>query len=470
MRNDYWSRLSQDERQSIQQKISRCRLSSRPREEWMIDNLTPLMCRGSSGVSFRNCFDRTTLFSHMYEAEDRETGSSERRDDVRAAYRAVVYPSLEIPTEIQALMESLKLRPGPLDLTSLPRYSSLLHFSFRLATAYLSRDDMPFYVVDNPVRKDKVFGVPMVAPSQWKGTLRAAMASQLVSWWSGLDDEGRAQREQIRRFVSQRIRLAKLFGNEKNVLPGDQSLDAYLDRTSGEPAARLYRRVLRLYVAANGFRAGRLRFFPTYFDRLGLEVINPHKRETRSGRWPIYIESVPGGTEGTFTLLYVPFDCTGSSDTEMQTEVARDLYVLGQGLRTLFASGGFGAKTSSGFGRIEVEHISGEWTVNCLEEAESARGPGEDLVRRLLIDDPLRHRLCDAFFTDGLFRMVPDDQIRNQPWDGRTKADYRKVKPRIEELLATQPSGPMPLARVVTSAKDLSRAGAELAERMGGAA
>ena len=55
-----------------------------------------------------------------------------------------------------------------------------------------------------------------------------------------------------------------------------------------------------IYLISHGYRTekvegrrGRLAFFATYFDRMGLEIINPHKRDTGVGTNPIYIESVP---------------------------------------------------------------------------------------------------------------------------------------------------------------------------------
>ena len=68
--------------------------------------------------------------------------------------------------------------------------------------------------------------------------------------------------------------------------------------------------MIRLFGNVKGeseeFSRGSLYFFPTYFDRIGLEVINPHPRDTGAGKQPIYFECVPPGTEGVFTILYVP--------------------------------------------------------------------------------------------------------------------------------------------------------------------
>ncbi|GIX47782.1 MAG: hypothetical protein KatS3mg131_1993 [Candidatus Tectimicrobiota bacterium] len=94
---------------------------------------------------------------------------------------------------------------------------------FTLRKPYLSKDDTDFYILDNPVRKEWVFQVPYIAPSQWKGALRAAMRRRrgYTSW------EQEAQDEQ----------MIRLFGNVK-----------------GEE---------------NEFSAGWLHFYPTYFDRIG---------------------------------------------------------------------------------------------------------------------------------------------------------------------------------------------------------
>ena len=55
-------------------------------------------------------------------------------------------------------------------------------------------------------------------------------------------------------------------------------------------------------------RRGRTQTYPTYFDRIDLEIINPHDRKTKAGTVPIQIESVPEDTDGTLNLFYYPFD------------------------------------------------------------------------------------------------------------------------------------------------------------------
>ncbi len=215
-----------------------------------------------------------------------------------------------------ALSKKLKALPGiptrviwgtiekpHVNLDILPPYSVFIQFAFTLAKPYLSRDENLFYIIDNPVRREKVFGRPYVAASSWKGSLRAALC-QL----GHCEDD-----EQIRR----------LFGNERGV------------------------------EAQDWLRSGRLHFYPTFFDKVGLEVINPHDRKTRVGKNPILFESVPKGTSGCFTLLYVPFDLVGKDLGETGKQAAKDLKLICKGLHALFTVYGFGAKASSGFGAAD---------------------------------------------------------------------------------------------------------------------
>jgi len=241
------------------------------------------------------------------------------------------------------------------DLTALPSGSYLIQFLFRLRKPYVSKDDTEFYIMDNPVRKDKVFKIPYMAPTGWKGALRAAMVRQLVEE----KDDGK--------FVDKRFRLTILFGDEK----GEEGmritgLAEFLDQVKGEKAAKSYREMVKSYFGVKDDKpiphhSGRLVFFPTFFTQISLEVINPHDRETGAGRQPIYIESVPIGAEGRFTLLYVPFDRIGREEADpvrgirsLQDEVASDLTMVAEGIRAMFTEYGFGAKTSSGFGVADI--------------------------------------------------------------------------------------------------------------------
>ncbi len=212
-----------------------------------------------------------------------------------------------------------------------PSGSFFLRIPFTLRKPYISKDDREFYILDNPVKKEWVFKVPYVAPSQWKGALRATIRRLrgYTTWEKEAKDE----------------QMVRLFGNVKG-----EEVD---------------------------FSAGCLHFYPTFFDRIGLEVINPHDRKTGAGKQPIYFECVPAGTHGVFSLLYVPLylqhinqdaDCCqdspiqvpqratdSSPSTSLHLMVEQDLRLLARGIKAMITQYGFGAKTTSGFGVADVE-------------------------------------------------------------------------------------------------------------------
>jgi hypothetical protein len=190
---------------------------------------------------------------------------------------------------------------GQEDLARLPLYSFFLSVPFALAAPYISKDDEPFYVHENPVRKDPVIRVPIVSSTGWKGAFRAALRWEL----NAEDDDDD---------------VVRLVGNAKG--------------------------------AEEGFRRARLHFYPTFFDALQVGVINPHDRESGAGTQPIYIEQVPRGARGAFALLYAPIVPDTPSDPLPGWEDAlRDLELVGRAARALLTDLGFGAKTGSGMGR-----------------------------------------------------------------------------------------------------------------------
>jgi len=248
----------------------------------------------------------------------------------------------------------------PIDesIDSLPSSSFLLTIPFILQKPYLSKDDRDFYLLDNPLRREKVFKTPMVAATSWKGALRSAMLREMVFWWRGQEESQRKSEE----FAERRFLLALLFGDEKGEEPVSlKGLAKYLDEVGGEEAAKVYRHKVREYFDIEEDKSmphfrGRLHFFPTFFDNVGLEVINPHDRKTGVGaRGPILMECVPAGTTGELTVLYVPFPFGPSAKDagRIREETADALRTVAEGIRAMLTKYGFGAKTSSGFGTAE---------------------------------------------------------------------------------------------------------------------
>lgn len=306
-------------------------------------------------------------------------------------------------------LRPLALAPTLPDLTNLPACSFALQFTFRLRKPYLSRDDTDWHILDNPVRKEKVFGLPMVAPTGWKGALRAAMTRALAS---GLVED---EQDKESSFVKRRLWLYRLFGNE------DANTATFLNRALAryrvgplpedaddgqregwqkrievetEQAAQEFDALLR----EQGYRRGdvegfqgRLRFYPTFFTQTGLEVINPHPRESGAGKQPLYFECVPIGTQGAFTLLYVPFDLIGRPEVETRTEIADDLAIVAQGIQAMLTSYGFGAKTSSGFGLADHQVTDGRLAIRT--EAKPVPFPFDSLPALSALADAAAEQL-----------------------------------------------------------------------------
>jgi len=232
------------------------------------------------------------------------------------------------------------------DLSTLPPFSFFLEFKFSLETPYLSKDDDEFHVCKNPLRKDWVFKVPMVSGSTWKGSLRWAATKRFTDDLATMDNGIATER---------RLSLIRLFGAEKEGIEKAESMkfEAYLDLKikdrfgeEGEKIIKQFRKEPRekKIVNKDGFGKGRLYFYPSFFDKIDLEVINPHDRKTKAGTIPVTIESVPVGSTASFRLLYAPLVKTD------QTEVLDDLKILAEAIESMMLTYGFSAKKSAGFG------------------------------------------------------------------------------------------------------------------------
>jgi CRISPR-associated protein Cmr2 len=186
-----------------------------------------------------------------------------------------------------------------------------IEVGFELLTPWYSKDDRVFYVMDNPVRKDRVFGMPYMAASSWKGLLRWACRMQ-----AGLQKHLRENDGKIEGWRDPDW-ILHLFGNEK----GEEE----------------------------DFHRGALVFYPTWFDKIGFEVINPHSRERRAGTQPIYYEVVPIGTNGTLSLLYAPWP--GMKPKAKPGEVIPKLL---EAIETLLTTYGISAKRTVGWGTAKI--------------------------------------------------------------------------------------------------------------------
>jgi CRISPR-associated protein Cmr2 len=222
----------------------------------------------------------------------------------------------------------VKLYPGlQVDFsTLLSEHWLAFQVDFELLTPWYSKDDRLFHVLDNPVRKDWVFGVPFMAASSWKGMLRWACRMQ-----EGLRDYLEKHDRKMEDWQDSPW-ILQLFGNEK----------------SEEEA----------------FHQGALVFYPTWFDKIGFEVINPHSRKRRAGTQPIYYEVVPPGAKGTLSLLYAPWP--GMKPSVKPEEVLPKLL---EAIETLLTTYGISAKRTVGWGTASIA----EWKIYQKRYAETLR-------------------------------------------------------------------------------------------------
>lgn len=210
------------------------------------------------------------------------------------------------------LPEELKLNPC---LSSLPDETWIgFKISFALQRSWYSKDDRPLHVFDNSLRKDRVFGVPYMSATSWKGLLRWAcrMHSGLVEHLE--DHNGRMDDWQDEPWI------VHLFGNEK----GEKS----------------------------DFQQGALVFYPTWFGKIDFELINPHSRAKRAGKTPIYYEVIRPNTKGLLSLLYASIPGAAEHDKVDSCEALCNLF---DATEMLLASYGISAKRTAGWGTAKIE-------------------------------------------------------------------------------------------------------------------
>jgi CRISPR-associated protein Cmr2 len=241
-----------------------------------------------------------------------------RREEVRNAYLNIVkHYQPTFPEKLKGLF----CPPG---FSNLPASDWLgFEITFTLKRPWFSRDDRAFHLLDNPLRKDRVFGVPFMPAASWKGLLRWACRMQ-TGFLERLETSG-GKREGWKDVI------VHLFGHEK-----------------GE-------------MEHKNFRQGALVFYPTWFEKIDFELINPHSRERRAGTQPLYYEVVPKDrkkdtkedTKGKLYLLYAPLPGAGNTDGVQRSRAIEMLLKAVEALLTVY---GISAKRTAGWGTAVIDH------------------------------------------------------------------------------------------------------------------
>ena len=262
---------------------------------------------------------------------------------------------------------------------SLIPFSFIFYAEIKLQSPYFSKDDDEFYIIQNPCLKETNFKVPMIRGSAWKGALASAFRELFKENKSNIESFLRifgAGSESIKAIEQTLSKEARNLKKAKEKLPEfllfelglevkKEDLQAIENIKNKDDLINFIKNKLSKKLEDNQKKLpiefqthkGRVIFYPTYFDKLSLEIINPHDRRKRAGKNPIHYEVVPKDTEGVFQLIYIPFDVVLKRDEEVREETKEDLANIIKALSKL-SNEGIGAKTKLGWGRFEIRYLS----------------------------------------------------------------------------------------------------------------
>ena len=244
-------------------------------------------------------------------------------------------------------------------------YSFILQAKFKLKSLYFSSDDDNFYLIQNPCLKEKVFKVPMVRGSGWKGVIAKSgkeLVNENLNWFDSYvrifgtgSDEYRKLLESLEKEKNLDEKIINFVLFKLGLRLKKEDIDeikanpkGYLKKLSENFTREKFRNIPYLQP-----HKGRAIFYPSYFNSLSLEIINPHSRKTRAGTNPIHYEVVPGGTEGILQIVYIPFDGVLLKCEDLKTQVENDIEFLTKAIEKA-TDIGIGAKGKLGWGRFEL--------------------------------------------------------------------------------------------------------------------
>ena len=254
-------------------------------------------------------------------------------------------------------------------LEKLHPYSFAITAKIKLKAPYFSKDD-DFYLLDNPVLKDHTFKLPMVRGSGWKGAL-ARSARELINenlgnflsfvriWGLGsseyrslLESLKKENIEELReKVISFSVFELGLELNKDDINDIKDNPQIFLEKLSEELVTKNIKdNTLLPYLQPH---RGRAIFYPTFFNKISYEVINPHDRRRRAGTSPIFYEVVPESTTGILQIIYIPHDGLFTEEQALKEQISKDLSFLCETIDKT-AEHGIGAKTKLGWGTFEL--------------------------------------------------------------------------------------------------------------------
>lgn len=232
-------------------------------------------------------------------------------------------------------LDKAGLRGAALDPKALPEHSAVVTLRFRLITPMLTRDDDAFYLFDNPVRKDHIFGVPFLAAASIKGLAADAFQRGFPHEdnWAGLGKDDQARTLRYRADTPAASRLFGIASDDPGQLKSE---------------------------------SGRLHFEPAWFPAVQFIVMNPMRDDASGiGTQPIQFEAIAPVDDkgkpvtGEIRMLY--FNPAGASESD-ETLVRSDLACLVGACAAWWPALGLGAKRLAGYGAVQP--LSAECAAN----------------------------------------------------------------------------------------------------------
>ncbi|QTA38170.1 hypothetical protein JYK00_01115 [Thermosipho ferrireducens] len=280
--------------------------------------------------------------------------------------------------KISGILESSEIKKYS---SSLPKYSFIIWVKIELTAPYFSKDDDEFYIIQNPILKETNFKIPILRGSGLKGSMANAFKNPSES-----EENSGNRKIMIESFlrifgtgsesikcIENYLKKGKKFEEFKKKIVEFILFELGLDVdkkdietiNKAKSDKELFEEFLKDKISEKLEKSqnlpiefqthkGRAIFYPIYFDRLSLEIINPHDRIKRAGKNPIHYEIVPEGTKGILQIIYVPYDAVLKKNEEIEKEVCKDLKHLCEAVEKL-ATNGIGAKTKLGWGSFELK-------------------------------------------------------------------------------------------------------------------
>jgi len=237
------------------------------------------------------------------------------------------HKDLAVPLTVKSLGLYHANRSKEEALQSFPQYSARLLLHFKLISPLLSRDDEPFYLIDNPARKDHIFKSPYLSAASVKGLSADAYQRAFpVDNWSALGEKDADRTHAYRLHDGHAVRL---FGLADDGVEHSENISSH--------------------------QQGRLRFSPVWFQKLQFLVLNPKKEETAQGGVPIQFEAVAAEQLGCIEVLY--FNPNGSENSNEKT-VREDLARWLASVASWWPLLGLGGKRLAGYGQIAIESVT----------------------------------------------------------------------------------------------------------------